>query len=118
MKKALAWLLLVAVLLKYAAFAHDPASEMVKAAQRFTASLDDKAKKAALFPWDSKERERWHFVPDFAIKPDGKRQGLVIKEMTAQQRILAHGLLSAALSHRGYLEATVAFEALRLPKLP
>lgn len=106
MKKAFAWFLLGAVLLKTVAFAHDPASEMAEAAKRFIASLDDKAKKAALFPWDSKERERWHFVPDFAIKPDGKRQGLVIKKMTAHQRILAHGLLSAALSHRGYLEAT------------
>ena len=90
----------------FASFAHDPASEMAEAANRFIASLDDKAKKQALFPLGSKERTRWHFVPDFAIKPDGKRQGLVIKKMTPQQRILTHGLLSAALSHRGYLEAT------------
>ena len=90
----------------FASFAHDPASEMAEAANRFIASLDEKAKKAALFTWDSKERERWNFLPDKFIKPDGKRLGLSIKLMTAQQRILAHGLLSSALSHRGYLEAT------------
>ena len=44
------------VILGSAAFAHDPATDMVDAANRFIASLDDKAKKASLFTWDSKER--------------------------------------------------------------
>jgi hypothetical protein len=35
-----------------------------------------------------------------------ERRGLALKEMTPAQRHLAHGLLSAALSHRGYLQAT------------
>ena len=105
MKKTLTYFLFCAIL-GSAAFAHDPATDMVDAANRFIASLDDKAKKASLFTWDSKERERWNYLPDKFIKPDGKRQGLPIKLMTAQQRILANGLLSAALSHRGYLEAT------------
>ena len=105
MKKALAQILLLTVPVS-ALFAHDPATDMATAAERFIKSLDDNAKKAALFSWDSKERGRWHFVPDKFIKPDGKRQGLVFKKMTAQQRTLAHGLLSSALSHRGYLEAT------------
>ncbi len=105
MKKALICFL-VGALLNSASLAHDPATEMAEAAKLFISSLDEKAKKEALFPWDSKERTRWHFVPDFAIKPDRKRQGLVLKKMKPRQRLLTHGLLSAALSHRGYLEAT------------
>ena len=46
MMKALACFLLGAILVS-ASFAHDPATEMAEAANRFIASLDDKAKKAA-----------------------------------------------------------------------
>jgi hypothetical protein len=105
MKKALATILLLAAPLS-ALFAHDPASEMATAAKLFIKSLDDKAKKTALLPLNGKGRETWTFLPDKYIKPDFKRKGLVVKKMTPQQRILAHGLLSSALSHRGYLEAT------------
>ena len=105
MKKALALILLLAAPI-FALTAHDPASEMATAAKLFIKSLDDKAKKAALLPLDGKDRETWTFLPDKFIKPEVKRKGLVIKKMTPQQRILTHGLLASALSHRGYLEAT------------
>jgi hypothetical protein len=88
------------------AHAHDPASEMLTAAQNFVSSLDSEAKAKALFPFDSERREAWNFLPDMFIKPDGKRYGLPIKEMTVQQRILAHALLSSSLSHKGYLQAS------------
>ena len=51
------------------AFAHDPATDMATAAKRFLLSLDDKAKKEAVFAWNDKERENWHFVPGNFIKP-------------------------------------------------
>ena len=88
------------------AFAHDPATDMATAAQRFILSLDDKAKKEAVFSWKDKERERWHFVPGNFIKPNGKRLGLTLGNMKPAQRTLAHALLASALSHRGHLEAS------------
>ena len=68
------------------AFAHDPATDMATAAQRFILSLDDKAKKEAIFSWKDKERERWHFVPGNFIKPNGKRLGLTLGNMKPAQR--------------------------------
>ena len=88
------------------AFAHDPATDMATAAQRFILSLDDKAKKEAVFSWKDKERERWHFVPGNFIKPNGKRLGLTLGNMKPAQRTLAHALLASGLSHRGHLEAS------------
>ena len=86
--------------------AHNPADEMLFAAQNFIKSLDEKAKADALFPFDSKRREAWNFLPDKFIKPEGKRFGLTIKKMTVQQRTLAHALLASSLSHKGYLQAS------------
>ena len=40
------------------------------------------------------ERTNWHFIPR-------ERAGLPIKEMTQQQRLLAHALLATGLSQRG-----------------
>ena len=71
--------LLLALLGK--AHAHDPATDMATAAQRFLKSLDEKAGKEAHFAWEDKERERWHFVPGNFIKPNGKRLGLTLKDM-------------------------------------
>ena len=83
-----------------------PADQMLEAAQNFIKALDEKAKAEALFPFDSKRREAWNFLPDKFIKPDGKRYGLTIKKMTVQQRILAQALLASSLSHKGYLQAS------------
>ena len=88
------------------AYGHDPASDMAAAAKRFLNSLDPKAKKVAHFTFKSAERENWHFFPGPFIRPDG-RQGLSLKDMSPAQKILAHGLLGSALSHRGLLETTV-----------
>jgi len=87
------------------AYGHDPASDMAAAAKRFLNSLDPKAKKVAHFTFKSAERENWHFFPGPFIRPDG-RQGLSLKDMSPAQKILAHGLLGSALSHRGLLETT------------
>jgi hypothetical protein len=85
--------------------AHDPASDMAYAAKRFLQSLDAETKEKAHFTFKNKERENWHFFPGPFIRPDG-RQGLSLKDMNPAQKILAHGLLGSALSHRGLIETT------------
>jgi hypothetical protein len=85
--------------------AHDPAEEMAEAANRFLASLSPGQRGKAKFDFGSDKRDFWHYVPDKFIKPDGRRHGLMIGEMKPQQRLLAHGLLSTGLSHKGYLQS-------------
>jgi hypothetical protein len=72
-----------------------PAS-MTTAATSFLASLTPEQRQQATFAFDSSERLRWHFVPQF------ERNGLQIKTMTEPQRKLAHELLKTGLSARGY----------------
>jgi hypothetical protein len=69
---------------------------MTTAATNFLASLTPEQRQQATFAFDSAERLRWHFVPQF------ERNGLQIKAMTEPQRKLAHELLKTGLSARGY----------------
>jgi len=85
-----------------AAVADDPISEMTETAQRIVALLNDQQREACLMPLDGDQREFWNFVPDRAIQPGGKRLGLSISQMSVQQRLLTHALLSTALSSQGY----------------
>ncbi|MCH9653912.1 MAG: DUF3500 domain-containing protein [Planctomycetes bacterium] len=78
-------------------------AEMAAVAKRWIASLSKEQRAAATFKMDDEERSNWHFVPDFVIKPNGRR-GLTIGQMTPQQRIFAVTLPATALSQRGYLE--------------
>ncbi|MDF1745585.1 MAG: DUF3500 domain-containing protein, partial [Gimesia sp.] len=78
-------------------------AEMAAVAKRWLASLTKEQRAAATFKMDDEERSNWHFVPDFVIKPNGRR-GLTIGQMTPQQRIFAVTLPATALSQRGYLE--------------
>jgi hypothetical protein len=66
------------------------------AATNFLASLSPEQRQQATFAFDSAERLRWHFVPQF------ERNGLQIKAMSEPQRKLAHELLKTGLSARGY----------------
>jgi hypothetical protein len=72
------------------------APSMATAATSFLASLTPEQRQQATFAFDSAERMRWHFVPQF------ERNGLQIKAMTEPQRKLAHELLKTGLSARGY----------------
>ncbi len=85
--------------------AHDPASDISVAAKRFLRSLNAKEKEKVHYRFKDHERENWHFFPGNFIQPNGRR-GLSLKEMSPIQKILAHGLLGSALSHRGLIEAT------------
>ena len=60
---------------------------MATTAEKFLASLTPEQRQQATFAFDSPERMRWHFVPQF------ERNGLQIKAMTEPQRKLAHELL-------------------------
>ena len=86
--------------------AHDDVpAEMVSAATRFLQSLDASQREKVVIPFDGERRQAWHFIPSSMMDAHGGRRGLPMKEMSPAQRLLAHGLLSTALSHPGYLQA-------------
>ena len=78
--------------------AADAGAEMTVAAKNFLAALTPEQKEKASFDFANDERKNWHFIPR-------ERKGLPIKEMTQEQRLLAHALLSTGLSERGYGKA-------------
>jgi len=78
------------------------AANMSKAATLLLDSLSPEQKSKAVFPFESDERLRWHFIPNEMFP----RQGLMIKDMNEAQRRLAHDLLRSGLSARGYLKVT------------
>jgi hypothetical protein len=78
--------------------AHDASSEMAAAAKNFLAALTPEQKAKTVFEFADAERVNWHFIPR-------ERKGLPMKEMTYEQRLLAHALLATGLSHRGYSKA-------------
>jgi hypothetical protein len=61
----------------------------------FLNALGPPLQRAALFPFDSKERRNWHYIPK-------ERRGVPLKAMNEAQRQAAMKLLRAALSERGY----------------
>ena len=73
---------------------------MATAAEKFLGSLTPEQRQQATFQFDSAERLRWHFVPQF------ERNGLQLKAMTEPQRKLAQDLLKTGLSDRGYTTYT------------
>ena len=92
------------------AHAHDSdqrrvAKEMQTAAARFLGGLSDEQRALAVYELTDQERQNWHFLPDKFIKPDGKRYGLSMERMSADQRAMAHALLASGLSQRGFLTA-------------
>jgi len=77
-------------------------SAMATAATKFLGSLTPEQRHDATFAFGGDERLRWHFIPTETFP----RKGLLIRDMTAPQRQLAHDLLKTGLSQRGYLTAT------------
>lgn len=78
--------------------AHDAAAQMAEFANAFLGSLKPEQKTKATFEFANEERENWHFIPR-------ERKGLAIKEMTDQQRLLAHALMASGLGFRGMMKA-------------
>jgi len=77
-------------------------SAMANAATAFVNSLTPAQRQQATFPFDSDERTHWNFIPTEAFP----RHGLTVAEMSEPQRALAHDLMKAGLSQRGYMTAT------------
>lgn len=100
-----AYSLLALFLLANTAAADQAIDEMATAAQRLLDSLDEAQRSKVVYEVISDERQNWHFLPDKNIKPGGVRYGLSIKQMTEEQRLLTHALVSTGLSHKGYLTA-------------
>lgn len=83
------------------AVAHEPGeagAQMSAIAKVFLSALTPEQKAKACFDFAGEERENWHFIPR-------ERKGLPLKEMTPQQRLLAHALLNTGLSFRGSAKA-------------
>jgi hypothetical protein len=91
--------------------AHEPgtdqgvASQMARAAEQFVRSLDEEQLGQTVYKFDSEKRHAWHYFPSAMLKSRGGRPGLAIEDMQPEQRVLAHGLVASALSHRGHLTA-------------
>lgn len=81
--------------LPFAAQAQDAVKEMAQAANAFLAALSTEQKTKTVFDFADAERHNWNFVPL-------ARKGITFKELSPEQRLLAHALLSSGLSTRGY----------------
>ncbi|MEK0445608.1 MAG: hypothetical protein RLZZ399_929, partial [Verrucomicrobiota bacterium] len=88
-------------------WAHPVEQDMADAAKAFLATLSPEQIQKASFGLEDAERKNWHFIPR-------KRLGLPLKEMTQEQRLVAHALLASGMSSRGYSKATtvMSLEAL------
>jgi hypothetical protein len=82
------------------------ASNMAGAANRFLEGLTADQRQQATLPLDSDDLTRWHYVPTNQFP----RKGLPLKDMSENQRKLAHDLLRAGLSQRGYVTATAIID--------
>ena len=82
------------------------AAAMSSAAQKWLEALNADQRPRAAFPFDSEERQRWHFIPNESFP----RKGVALKEMSEPQRALAHALIKTGLSAKGYLTATSIME--------
>ena len=77
-------------------------SAMADAATRLLGSLTAEQRQQAVFAFDGEERLHWHFIPTETFP----RKGLLVRDMNEAQRKLAHDLLKAGLSQRGYMTAS------------
>lgn len=81
-----------------AATAQAGLDEMTIAANNWLASLTPAQKAKAQYELKHEERLNWHFIPK-------ERNGLTLKEMTPEQRLLANALLASGMSNRGQAQA-------------
>ena len=81
-------------------------ARMAAAATEFLKSLTSEQRQQATFAFDGDERTHWNFLPTEIFA----RNGLTLKQMNPSQQQLAHELLKAGLSQRGYMTATQIME--------
>jgi hypothetical protein len=75
------------------------AAAMADSANKFLSVLSPEQKAKAVFRFDDQQRYDWHFIPR-------ARQGLPIKELSAEQRKAAIDFMKSGLSANGYQKAT------------
>ncbi len=78
--------------------AHEAGAQMADVAGVFLHTLTADQKAKAAFPFEDEERINWHYVPR-------ERKGLSMKDMTPQQRLLAHALMNTGMGFRGAAKA-------------
>lgn len=78
---------------------------MVAAAQQFLGTLSDEQKEQATFPFDSKERTNWNFVPLQTKDREPTRKGLRLEKMSPAQKKAALELVKAGTSESGAVAA-------------
>src|SRR5688500_16164329 len=103
---AVAAALLVTALVGSLVATQRTATTMAGAATRFLDGLTPEQRQQAVLPLDSDDLTRWHYVPTNQFP----RKGLSLKDMSEAQRKLAHDLLRAGLSQRGYGTATAIMD--------
>jgi len=77
----------------------ESSAEIATAAEAFLDALTDEQRSKAVFDFTDEQRKDWHYVPR-------DNEGLIFKEMTDDQRKLAHELLQSTLSTAGYHKTT------------
>jgi hypothetical protein len=82
------------------------AAAMTAAANKWLEALTPEQRQQASFALDAEEKVRWNFIPTNMFP----RKGVPWKEMAEPQRKLAHELLKASLSQKGYVTATSIME--------
>src|SRR5262245_62053882 len=73
------------------------AQNITQAATTFLAGLQDAQRARATYAFDNSERLRWHWTTPAGFP----RNGLPLKEMTADQKKLAFALLQTSISEYG-----------------
>jgi hypothetical protein len=82
-----------------------PGSRMATAAEKLLNSLSPEQKKRAVFPFDSKERTNWNFVPLQDKDKKATRKGIPMEDLSAEQKDLVKQLVAAGTSKKGYEKA-------------
>ena len=78
-------------------------SALTVTARTFLSTLNDGQRAVATFPFDDPERTNWAYVPQ-------RRAGIPLKNMKAEQRAAAFGVLGTGLSERGTMLARGVIE--------
>ena len=90
------------------AIAQPATSRIVRAANDFLSTLDEKQRQSVLFAFDDEQqRVRWSNLPITSVR----RAGLALGDLNGAQRSAAMALLSAALSRRGFEKVQQIVEA-------
>ena len=99
-KRTLAIIVLGAMLSMAATsgFATSRTEAISKAAQSFLDLLDEEQTVKATMPMDTDERATWSNLPIIMVRP----AGVLIRDMTDEQKRAAHALMRATMSSQGY----------------